>query len=138
LILKAVSWRVETAPPVLAKIHKPGKIKADPLYGRFEDKVNGKSAIVEFEADTDLRDTEQVPLLEEGGIEAFIRREVLPYTADAWIKENSAKIGYEISFTRHFYKPQPLRTLEEISADILEVEHEAVGLLDNLLKGARS
>ena len=64
----------------------------------------------------ELRDTEQVPLLEEGGIEAFIRREVLPYTPDAWIKED-AKIGYEVSFTRHFYKPQPLRTLEEISKD---------------------
>jgi hypothetical protein len=44
---------------------------------------------------------EQVPLLEEGGIEAFIRREVLPYTPDAWIKEGTTKIGYEISFTRH-------------------------------------
>ena len=83
----------------------------------------------------DLRDTEEVPLLEEGGIEAFIRREVLPYTPDAWIKEDATKIGYEVSFTRHFYKPQPLRTLEEISADILAIEKEAEGLLDGLLKG---
>ena len=75
-------------------------------------------------------------LLEDGGIEAFIRREVLPYTPDAWIRED-AKIGYEVSFTRHFYKPQPLRTLEEISADILAIEKEAEGLLDNLLKGAK-
>ena len=56
---------------------------------------------------------EQVPLLEAGGIEAFIRREVLPYTPDAWINEDATKIGYEVSFTRHFYKPQPLRTLED-------------------------
>src|SRR5206468_7020027 len=79
-ILKAVSWRVETAPPVIAKVHRPGKAQADPLRGLFEATVDGKSAILEYEADSDLRDTEQVPLLEDGGIEAFIRREVLPYT----------------------------------------------------------
>ncbi|MBM4310423.1 MAG: SAM-dependent DNA methyltransferase [Deltaproteobacteria bacterium] len=137
-ILKAVSWRVETAPPVIAKVHKSGKAKADPLRGLFEATVDGKPAIVEYEPDSDLRDTEQVPLLEDGGIEAFIRREVLPYTPDAWIKEDATKIGYEISFTRHFYKPQPLRTLEEISADILAIEKEAEGLLDGLLKGGRA
>ena len=133
-ILKAVSWRVETAPPVIAKIHKPGKAKADPLRGLYEASVNGKPAIVVYEPDAGLRDTEQVPLLEDGAIEAFIRREVLPYTPDAWIKEDAIKMGYEVSFTRHFYKPQPLRTLEEISADILAIEQEAEGLLDGLLK----
>ena len=135
-ILRAVSWRVESAPPVIAKVHKPGKVKADPLRGLFEAKVDGKAVIVEYEPDSDLRDTEQVPLLEEGGIEAFIRREVLPYTPDAWIKEDATKIGYEVSFTRHFYKPQALRTLEEIRADIVAIEREAEGLLDDLLKVA--
>ncbi|MEI6386208.1 MAG: class I SAM-dependent DNA methyltransferase [Spirochaetota bacterium] len=135
LLLKALSWRVETAAPVIAKVHKPGKAKADPLHGLFEATVAGKACVVEYEPDSDLRDTEQVPLLEEGGIEAFISREVLPYTPDAWIKEEATKIGYEVSFTRHFYKPQPLRTLEEISADILAIEKEAEGLLDGLLKG---
>jgi type I restriction enzyme M protein len=135
IILRTVSWRVETAPPVIAKIHKPGKTTAAPLQGRYEATVDGKKCIVEYEPDSDLRDTEQVPLLEEGGIEAFIRREVLPYTPDAWIDESKTKIGYEISFTRHFYKPQPLRTLEEIRADIIAVEKEAEGLLDDLLKG---
>ena len=133
-ILKVVSWRVETAPPVIAKVHKPGKVKADQLHGLFETHVNGKLAIVEYESDSDLRDTEQVPLLEDGGIEAFIRREMLPYTPDAWIKEDATKIGYEVNFTRHFYKPQSLRTLAEISADILAIEKEAEGLLDGLLK----
>jgi type I restriction enzyme M protein len=133
-ILAAVSWRVETAPPIIAKVHKPGKNKADPLRGLYDAAVEGKPAIVEYEPDSDLRDTEQVPLLEDGGIEAFIRREVLPYTPDAWIKEDATKVGYEVSFTRHFYKPQPLRTLEEISADILAIEKEAEGLLDGLLK----
>ena len=133
LILKAVSWRVETAPPVIAKVHKPGKLTADPMLGLYDAVVAGKPCVVEYEPDADLRDTEQVPLLEEGGIEAFIRREVLPYTPDAWVNNDATKIGYEVSFTRHFYKPQPLRTLAEISADILAVEKEAEGLLDGLL-----
>ena len=114
---------------------KAGKAKADPLRGLFAATADGKPAIVEYEPDSDLRDAEQVPLLEDGGIEAFIRREVLPYTPDAWIKEEATKIGYEVSFTRHFYKPQPLRTLDAISADILAIEKEAEGLLDGLLTG---
>ena len=133
LILKAVSWRVETAPPVIAKVHKLGKLSADAMLGLYDAVVAGNPCVVEYEPDADLRDTEQVPLLEEGGIEAFIRREVLPYTSDAWVNNDPTKIGYEVSFTRHFYKPQPLRTLAEISADILAIEKEAEGLLDGLL-----
>ena len=133
LILKAVSWRVEAAPPFVAKVHKPGKLTAHPMLGLYDAVVAGKSCVVEYEPDADLRDTEQVPLLEEGGIEAFIRREVLPYTPDAWVNNDATKIGYEISFTLHFYKPQPLRTLAEISADILAIEKDAEGLLDGLL-----
>ena len=136
-ILKAVSWRVDTAPPVIAKVHKSGKAKADPLRGLFEATVAGKLAVVEYEPDSDVRDTEQVPFLEDGGIEAFIKREVLPYTPDAWINEGATKIGYEVSFTRHFYKPQPLRTLEEISADILAIEKEAGGLLAGIIGGEK-
>jgi len=136
LLLRVVSWRVETAAPVVDKVHKPAKVEADPLHGFYETVVDGKTCIVEHEADSDLRDTEQVPLLEEGGIEAFIRREVLPYTPDAWIDESSTKIGFEVSFTRHFYKPQPLRTLEEISSDILALEKETEGLLVEIVKGA--
>lgn len=132
-ILKAVSWRVDAAPPVIARVHKRGKATPDPLRGLFEATVDGKPAIVEYEPDSELRDTEQVPLLEEGGIEAFIRREVLPYTPDAWIKEDATRVGYEVSFTRHFYKPQPLRTLEEISADIRAIEREAEGLLVDIV-----
>ena len=133
LILKATSWRVDTAAPVIAKVHKAGKAEADPLRGLYAVEVAGKACLVEYEPDPDLRDTEQVPLLEDGGIEAFIRREVLPYTPDAWIKQDATKVGYEISFTRHFYKPAPLRTLAEIRADILAVEREAEGLLDPIL-----
>ena len=89
--------------------------------------------VVEYESDSELRDTEQIPLLEEGGIESFIRREVLPHVPDAWIDESGTKIGYEISFTRYFYKPQPLRTLDEIKRDILKLEQETEGLLDQIL-----
>lgn len=138
ILLRAVSWRVETAHPVIAKIHKPGKTKSDPLRGRYDTNVDGKTFVVEYEPDTDLRDTEQVSLLEEGGIEAFIRREVLPYTPDAWIDESKTQIGYEVSFTRHFYKPQHLRSLEDIRAEILELERETEGLLTEIVGGAQN
>ena len=78
-------------------------------------------------------DTEQIPLLYEGGIEGFLRREVLPYAPDAWYKPANVKTGYEISFTRHFYKPQPMRPLEAIRADILELERESEGLLADII-----
>ena len=99
--------------------------------------IDGKPCIVEYEADLELRDTEQVPLLEEGGIEAFMRREVLPHAADAWFDPASVKIGYEISFTRYFYKPQPMRTLEKIRADILALEKETEGLLSEIIGGVK-
>jgi type I restriction enzyme M protein len=132
LIINVVSWRVEDAPCVIKKIHRPGKIQSDTLRGLFEAQIAGKACIVEYEPDSELRDYEQIPLLEEGGIEAFIRREVVPYTPDAWIVEADTKIGYEISFTRHFYQPPQLRTLQEISADILALEQETEGLLGEI------
>jgi type I restriction enzyme M protein len=132
--LKESAERADDAPPVIKKIHKKG-VAADPLRGLFETTIAGKAAVVEYEPDPDLRDTEQVPLLEEGGIEAFIRREVLPHAPDAWYVPESVKTGYEISFTRYFYKPQPLRTLEEIRADILALEKETEGLLGEIIGG---
>ena len=89
--------------------------------------------MVEYEPDSDLRDTEQVPLLEQGGIAAFIKREVWPHVPDAWVDEAATKIGYEISFTRYFYKPQPLRALEEIRDEILTLEKETEGLLGQIV-----
>ncbi|HEV7280406.1 MAG TPA: class I SAM-dependent DNA methyltransferase [Pirellulaceae bacterium] len=135
LIVGAASWQVEGAPKVIKKVHKPGKVQPDPLRGLYEVQIDGKTCVVEYEPDSELRDFEQIPLLEEGGIEAFIRREVLPYTPDAWIVESDTKIGYEISFTRHFYQPPKLRTLAEISADILALEQETEGLLGEITKG---
>ncbi len=99
----------------------------------MEATLGDKRGVVEYEPDPDLRDTEQVPLLEPGGIEAFLRREVLPHAADAWYDPASVRTGYEVSFTRYFYKPQPLRSLEEIRADILALEKETEGLLGEIL-----
>ncbi|WP_447965609.1 type I restriction-modification system subunit M [Nitrospira sp. Ecomares 2.1] len=132
--LKETETRADDAEPVIKKIHKKGT-KLDPLRGLFSATIQGKPAIVEYEPDPDLRDTEQIPLLEEGGIEAFLKREVLPHAADAWYVPDSVKTGYEVSFTRYFYKPQPLRTLEEIRADILALEKETEGLLSEIIGG---
>jgi type I restriction enzyme M protein len=128
----AAGARDTNAPPIIRKIHKKGA-KPDPLKGLLETTIDGKPVVVEYEPDPDLRDTEQVPLLEEGGIEAFLKREVLPYAPDAWYDPESVKTGYEVSFTRYFYKPQPLRPLEEIRADILALEKETEGLLGEII-----
>ena len=131
--LLADSGRDEAAPPAIIKVHKGSKVAADPLHGLFEATIDGKRAVVEYESDGELRDTEQVPLLEPGGIDAFVRREVLPHVPDAWIDQSGTKVGYEISFTRYFYKSQPLRSLEDIRADILALEKETEGLLGEIL-----
>ena len=138
LLQTSLAARDEAAEPVIKKIHKPGKMEPDPIRGLVASTVKGKRRVVEYESDTDLRDTEQVPLLEEGGIEAFLRREVLPHASDAWYIPDSVKTGYEISFTRYFYKPQPMRTLEEIRVDILALEQETKGLLKNILAGGQT
>ena len=134
--LKETAKRAEDAPPVLRKIHKKAAV-ADPLRGLFSATIGGKPAVVEYEPDPDLRDTEQVPLLEGGGIVAFLRREVLPHASDAWYVPETVKTGYEVSFTRYFYQPKPLRTLEEIRADILALERETEGLLGEIIGEGR-
>jgi type I restriction enzyme M protein len=133
LLQTALAAKDEAAAPVIKRMHKPNKAEADPLHGRYALTIKGKPWVVEYEPDSELRDTEQVPLLEGGGIEAFFRREVLPHVPDAWVDDAATKTGYEISFTRYFYKPQPLRTLEEIRADIEAIERETEGLLDQVL-----
>ncbi len=148
--LRETAERADDAPPVIKKIHKPGTAP-DPLRGLFEVTLHGKTRVVEYEPDTELRDTEQIPFLEceachqpgylpgpedqRAAIEAFLRREVLPYAPDAWYDPASVKIGYEINFNRYFYKPKALRTLEEIRADLMAVEKEAEGLLNEILGG---
>ena len=133
-ILEEATWRDETCAPVIAK-DLGARGVADPLHGRFSATVNGKRTVVEYAHDAELRDTEQVPLLEEGGIAGFLAREVLPYAPDAWFNPASVKVGYEISFNRHFYAPPVMRTLEEIGRDIADAEREASAQLASLLQG---
>jgi type I restriction enzyme M protein len=83
------------------------------------------------EADTDLRDTESIPLKED--IYEYLEREVKPHVADAWIDENKTKIGYEVPFTRQFYKYTPLRSSEEIMIEIKELEESILGNLKKVI-----
>lgn len=142
LLQRELCERNENAKPVIRKVLKQDTAP-DLLRGRFEITLpspsgrgaggEGSRCVVEFEPDTTLRDSEQIPLLESGGIESFFRREVLPYTPDAWIDESKTQTGYEISFTRHFYKPAPMRTLDKIKADIYALEQETEGLLEQIV-----
>ena len=133
--LRERAEREETAPPIIRKSHK-ARDRGRPVTRIIRGNHRWKAMRCRVRTpDTELRDTEQIPLLEEGGIDAFIRREVLPYAADAWYDPASIRVGYEISFTRYFYKPQPMRTLDEIRADILALEEETEGLLDEIIGG---
>ena len=108
-------------------------MERDPFHGLFEVRINGRLQRVEYEPDAELRDAEQVPLLEPGGIEAFIRREFLPHFTDASIDKSATKIGYEISFTRHFYKPQKLRARDAIRENIVALEKETAKMLAQII-----
>lgn len=90
---------------------------------------------IDGEPDTDLRDTEIIPFTYEGGIDAFMKNEVLPYAPDAWIDEKKTQIGYELSFTKYFYQPVQLRSMEEIVADLKKLESETDGMLAEILGG---
>lgn len=100
---------------------------------RDEQGILVKNKRGKIEIDKTLRDKEQVPLTYEGGIEAFVRNEILPYSPDAIVDTDDYVIGYELSFTKYFYKPKRLRTLDEIRADIRAIEESTKGLLDNIL-----
>lgn len=134
LLQSELAERDASAAPIIKRTHKPGKLAADPLYGLYTEQQGALlPQVVEYEPDPELRDSEQISLLEEGGIEGFFQREVLSHVPDAWINADATKIGYEINFNRHFYKPQPLRSLAEIRADILALEQETDGLLAQIL-----
>ena len=83
--------------------------------------------------DKALEDNEIIPFRYDGGIEAFLRNEILPYTPDAWIDKKSIQEGYELSFTKYFYKPKSLRSIEQISKDIRAIEARTDGMLDEIL-----
>jgi type I restriction enzyme M protein len=134
--LKVQNGVDESGRPVIRKIVKGRDANADSLRGRFDVMIGGKPCVVEYEPDADLRDYEQVPLLETGGIEGFVQREALPYAPDAWIDETKTEIGYEINFNRYFYKPLLLRPLEEIRSEIVAAEKDSAGLLTAILESA--
>ena len=87
------------------------------------------------EFDTNLKDSEQVPLLYKGGIEAFYENEIAPYVNDAVVDTENAIIGYELSFTKYFYKPVQLRGVDDIVADIKAIEESTDGLLASIIGG---
>lgn len=115
-------------------------------FKNFEDylcylvKVDPEAEIVRTKkgepvVDTSLRDTEIVPFKYEGGIEAFMQNEVLTYAPDAWVDERKTQIGYEISFTKYFYKPVELREMSDILAELQELEKQADGMMASIMEG---
>ncbi|HAK77163.1 MAG TPA: DNA methylase, partial [Runella sp.] len=141
-ILNAVSWYDATAEKVMKGITKLTGDKLDALlahlgcdesqladYGYFATDKRGE--YVEYETESDLRDTENVPL--KDNIYAYFLREVKPHVAEAWLNLDATKIGYEISFNKYFYRHKPLRSLEEVGADILQLDAESDGLIREIL-----
>jgi type I restriction enzyme M protein len=112
-ILEAVSWRDPDAEPILAS----------------GSRIDG----AKYEPDSELRDTENVPLNYEGGMDTYFAKEVLPHVPDAWIDESKTVIGYEISFNKYFYVHQPLRDLGEVVQEIRELEKGTEGVLESIL-----
>lgn len=123
------------AEKVIKKVHKLGKVITNPLYGIYNAVINGEACAIEYETDNNLRDTEQIPLLYAEGIEGFFKEEISTFSPDAWIDASKTQIGYELSFTRYFYKPIQLRSLEDIAVDIKNLEEQTEGLLHEIIKG---
>ena len=131
-ILNAVSWYDASAEKVIKGNTKLTGDKLEQLLEHLDCKENElanhgyfitdkKGEYLEYETESDLRDTENVPIKEN--IYAYFLREVKPHVAEAWINLNATKIGYEISFNKYFYRHKPLRAMEEVSSDILKLEH---------------
>lgn len=89
---------------------------------------------VEGESDYDLRDKENIPFTYEGGIDAFMKNEVLTYAPDAYVESSLTEVGYEISFTKYFYKPVQLRDMKEIMENLRDLEKNADGLMAEILE----
>lgn len=140
-ITTAVSWKNPEAQKVIKKIHTT---QPNPLYGLFEVQHDGKTQVVEYKADGELRDNENVALDPSQTVndlnEAYFIKEVQPHVPDAWIdsskKDNKDReigiVGYEIPFNRHFYEYQPPRDLAEIDADLDAVSAEIMALLQEV------
>lgn len=152
-ILNAVTWRDERAEKVIKKAHKFNASKLKELLNQLDtsqEKLGDYGYIaehtkkttgeyIEYESDSELRDTENVPLALDASLSAssvihdYFIREVRPHVDDAWIAIDKTVIGYEISFNKYFYQHKPLRSLEEVTAEILALEAETDGLLKQLV-----
>ncbi|MGJ0330074.1 type I restriction-modification system subunit M [Aliarcobacter cryaerophilus] len=142
MILNAVSWYDETAQKVIKKVSKISGDKLEKLCDYLGSKeselcdfgyypTGKKDEFTEYESDTDLRDSENIPLKDD--IYQYFLKEVKPHIEEAWINLDSTKIGYEISFNKHFYTHKPLRTLDEVAKDILELENASEGFIKEIL-----
>ncbi len=141
-LLNAVSWYDAEAEKVIKKKEKLSGDKLQKLlihlgcsqegladFGFFP--TNKKEEYLTYETESDLRDTENVPLKES--IHDYFLKEVKPHVDEAWINLDNTKIGYEISFNKYFYKHTPLRSIEEVTQDILELEQQSDGLIAEIL-----
>lgn len=139
-VRSAVKAAMETAPlddwDAFAKATKLKKGQLKKIRP-FITKTDPEAKEVAGEADPELRDTENIPFHYEGGIDAFIEKEVLPYAPDAYVDEKKTKIGYEISFTRYFYKPVKLRDMKDILTTLAELERESEGVMDEIMEGLK-
>ncbi len=142
---RAIARAMAEPDPAAERVVK-GEVKAnakalkelDGVYGVPEERLadygyfpTDHGTYITYEPDTDLRDGEKIPVKED--IWEYFQREVRPYAEDAWIDLPKTKIGCEISFTKHFYKPQPLRTLAENEADLRKTAEENAALIKELL-----
>jgi len=140
MILNAVSWYDEDAVKVIKKLTKLTATKLETLLKHLgcEEKdladfgyFKTDDGYIEYESDTELRDSENIPLGDS--IHKYFLEEVKPYIDEAWINLDSVKIGYEISFNKYFYKHKPLRSIEEVANDIIELEKQSEGLIKEIL-----
>lgn len=137
-VVAAITKAAETAPlDSWDAFAKATKLKAAALkkIRPFITEKDPGAQPVDGETDADLRDTENIPFTYEGGISAFIRNEVLPYAPDAWVDEKKTMIGYEISFTKYFYKPVELRKMGDILESLTALEKKADGMLSEVVGG---
>ena len=141
-ILNAVSWYDETADKViktkskftndqLGKLLNKLRCSKEDLadFGYYATEVENEFTI--YETSSDLRDSENIPI--KANIHKYFTREVKPHVGEAWIDMSSIKIGYEISFNKYFYRHKPLRTIEEVGAEIVALEKESDGLIAEIL-----
>ena len=137
-VMAAIEKAAKTAPlDDWTAFAKATKLKAAALkkVRPFITEKDPAAQPIEGEPDVDLRDTENIPFTYAGGIDAFMKNEVLTYAPDAWVDEKKTQVGYEISFTKYFYKPVELRPMDEILKSLNDLEQEADGLLAEILEG---